>query len=189
MCLQQNLGLTKLRNLALKACRYRHMCMMDADNELVPANLPLLLRAARQTGAAMVYGNLIDKQDGEVVGGRSNMVASVSITRRNYIDAFSVVDAEKVLKLGSYTRSSPYSPDDWEMVLHLIFEEERIVFVPVVLGYYYKQSLSGSDMNRPYSEDANESLRRVFAQTGMRDWDAERVGRIYHPEVGYVDEW
>lgn len=189
ICLQRNLGLTRLRNLALRACRFRHMCLVDADNELVPANLPLLLRAAHETGATLVYGNLIDKQEGEVVGARSNMVASMSITRRNHIDGFSIIDVEKALKLGGYARSHPYSPDDWEMVLHLIFEEEQIVFVPVVLGYYYKQTLSGSYENRPFNEGANASLRRVFAQSGLRDWDGERVGRIYHPNVGYIDEW
>lgn len=189
ICLQRNLGLTRLRNLALRACRFRHMCLLDADNELVPANLPLLLRAAHETGAALVHGNLIDKQDGEVVGARSNMVASMSITRKNYIDGFSIVDVEKALKLGSYSRSSPYNPDDWEMILHLIFEEENIVFVPVVLGYYYKQALSGSHENVPFHKDANSSLHRVFAQSGLRDWDSERVGRMYHPDAGYVDEW
>jgi hypothetical protein len=30
-------------------------------------------------------------------------------------------------------------------------------------------------------------LRRMFAQTGTREWDTVRVGRIYHPAVGYID--
>jgi hypothetical protein len=27
----------------------------------------------------------------------------------------------------------------------------------------------------------------MFAQTGTREWDAVKVGRIYHPAVGYID--
>jgi hypothetical protein len=30
-------------------------------------------------------------------------------------------------------------------------------------------------------------LRRMFAQTGTREWDPVKVGRVYHPAVGYID--
>jgi hypothetical protein len=30
-------------------------------------------------------------------------------------------------------------------------------------------------------------LQRMFAQTGTREWDAVKVGRLYHPAVGYID--
>ena len=101
-------------------CRYRHMCMMDADNELVPSNLPLFLRSIQETGAALVHGNLVIQQHGGPVSAVSNMVATLSLTKANYIDAFVVIDVEKILRSGGYARLHPYTPDDWELFLHLI---------------------------------------------------------------------
>lgn len=188
LCLRLNYGQARLWNLALRASRFRHVLRVDADNELVPANLPLFLRSIRQTGAATVYGNLLEVEGGEVTGVMSNMAATMRLTKSNYVDAFSIVDAEKILDLGGYTRIHPYSPEDWEMVLHLIAEEEQIVFVPAVMGYYHKHPMSASgELRLPHS--GTETIRRLYAQTGLREWDEMRVGRIYHPDVGFVDEW
>jgi glycosyltransferase involved in cell wall biosynthesis len=194
--LERNLGLPRLRNLAMRMSHYRHVCMLDADNELVADNLPLFLRSGVQTGAAMVHGLLIDKREGRMTGIRSDNVASMRLTAGNYIDAFALVDAPKMLRVGGYvTDQRLYGYEDWEMVLHLIAEEEQIVFVPAVMGYYH---LAPGSM---YAETAEHKgprprsaapevvtlLRRMYAQTGIREWDAIRVGRIYHPAVGYID--
>jgi glycosyltransferase involved in cell wall biosynthesis len=193
--LGHNLGLPRLRNLALRMSRYRHVCMLDADNELVADNLPLLLRSAVQTDAALVHGLLIDKRDGRMTGIRSDSVASMRLTAGNYIDAFALVDAEKLLAAGGYLADTRLPHEDWEMVLHLIAEEEQVVFVPVVMGYYH---LAPGSMYAQTAEDKGPRprsaapevvalLQRMFAQTGTREWDAVRVGRIYHPAVGYLD--
>jgi succinoglycan biosynthesis protein ExoO len=188
LCLQQNYGQARLCNLALRLSRFRYVCRVDADNELVPENLPLFLRSIVDTGATMVYGNLVDKRAGEVVGARSNMAATMRLTKHNYVDAFSIVDAERVLRIGGYTRVHPYSPEDWEMVLHMIAEEELVVFVPALMGYYHKHEMSASGELQK-TRDGVAALRRIYAQTGPRDWDDIQVGRVYHPDVGFVDEW
>lgn len=188
LCLRQNYGQARLWNLALRVSSFQHVCRVDADNELLSDNLPLFLRSARDTGAAMVYGNLIDIKDGQVAGARSNMAPTLRLTMSNYIDAFSIVDAEKILEIGGYARVHPYAPEDREMVLHLIAEEEEIVFVPAVLGYYHKHRMSAS-RELQLSRDGRLAVGRIYAQTGPRGWDNLRVGRIYHPGVGYVDEW
>jgi succinoglycan biosynthesis protein ExoO len=193
--LERNLGLPRLRNLALRMSRYRHVCMLDADNELVADNLPLFLQSIMQTGAALVHGLLIDKREGRMSGIRSDNVASMRLTAGNYIDAFALVDAKKVLGVGGYLADPRMPHEDWEMLLHLIAEEEQVVFVPIVMGYYH---LAPGSM---YAETAQNKgprpssaapevvalLRRMYAQTGTREWDAIKVGRIYHPAVGYID--
>ena len=193
--LEHNLGLPRLRNLALRMSRYRHVCMLDADNELVADNLPLFVQSIVQTDAALVHGLLLDKREGRMTGIRSDYVASMRLTAGNYIDAFALVDAKKLLRVGGYLADSRLPHEDWEMVLHLIAEEERVVFVPVVMGYYH---LAPGSM---YAETAANKgprpstaapevvalLRRMYAQTGTREWDAIKVGRIYHPAVGYID--
>ncbi len=132
--LERNLGLPRLRNLALRMSRYRHVCMLDADNELVADNLPLFAQSIVQTDAALVHGLLLDKREGRMTGIRSDSVASMRLTAGNYIDAFALVDAKKLLAVGGYLADTRLPHEDWEMVLHLIAEEERIVFVPVVMG-------------------------------------------------------
>ena len=194
--LERNLGLPRLRNLAMRMSRYRYVCMLDADNELVADNLPLFLQSGVQTDAALVHGLLIDKREGRMTGIRSHKVASMRLTAGNYIDAFALLDATKVLRAGGYvTDQRLYGYEDWEMILHLIAEEEEIVFVPVVMGYYH---LTPGSMYAETAEDKGPRprsaapevvtlLRRMFAQTGTREWDAVKVGRIYHPAVGYID--
>ena len=193
--LERNLGLPRLRNLAMRMARYRYVCMLDADNELVADNLPLFVQSAAQTGAALVHGLLLDKREGRMTGIRSDYVASMRLTAGNYIDAFALVDAMKLLRVGGYLADPRLPHEDWEMVLHLIAEEEQIVFVPAVMGYYH---LTSGSMYAETAEDKGPRprtaapevvalLRRMFAQTGSREWDALRVGRIYHPAVGYID--
>jgi glycosyltransferase involved in cell wall biosynthesis len=193
--LERNLGLPRLRNLAMRMARYRYVCMLDADNELVADNLPLFVQGAAQTGAALVHGLLLDKREGRMTGIRSDNVASMRLTAGNYIDAFALVDAKKLLRVGGYLADPRLPHEDWEMLLHLIAEEEQVVFVPVVMGYYH---LASGSMYAETAEDKGPRprtaapevvalLRRMFAQTGTREWDAIKVGRIYHPAVGYID--
>jgi succinoglycan biosynthesis protein ExoO len=208
--LKQNLGLPRLRNLALQISRFRYVCMLDADNELIPDNLPLFLQSIIDTDAALVYGNLIAKAQGEeVIRLWSSRAATMRLTRNNYIDAFALVDARRLLKAGGYN-SDPrlYGYEDWEIVLHLIAEEEKIVFVPAVMGYYYrtpgsmlqetlqkgeqKTGSSSEDLRlegTKRSEETRVLMQRMFAQTGTREWDPVKVGYIYHPAVGFIDQW
>jgi hypothetical protein len=90
----------------------------------------------------------------------------------------------------------------------LISEEEKIVFVPAAMGYYYRipgsmlqgtlqqterKAGSHSEALRPEetrrSKETKALMQRMFAQTGTREWDPVRVGHIYHPAVGFVDQW
>ena len=193
--LERNLGLPRLRNLAMRMSRYQHVCMLDADNELVADNLPLFLQSGVQTGAALVHGLLMDKRDRRMTGIRSDDVASMRLTAGNYIDAFALVDAKKLLRIGGYLADPRLPHEDWEMVLHLIAEEEQVVFVPAVMGFYhltpgsmYAETAEDKGLRpRSAAPEVKTLLLRMFAQTGTREWDAIRVGRIYHPAVGYLD--
>jgi glycosyltransferase involved in cell wall biosynthesis len=195
--LPRNLGLPRVRNLGLQMSKYRYVCLMDADNELIGDNLPLFLRSIIETGAALVHGNLIEKQGEQVTQMLSSRVANLRLTERNFIDAFALVEADKLLGLGGFV-SDPrlYAFEDWEMLLHLIFEEKKIVFVPTAMGYYYRnprsmleetiQNSEGKN-GRSFAAEASALLQRMYAQRGTREWDPMQVGRIYHPAVGYIN--
>jgi succinoglycan biosynthesis protein ExoO len=196
--LPQNLGLPEVRNLGLRISKYRYVCMMDADNELIGDNLPLFLQSIIETGAALVHGNLLEKQGEQVKQLLSGRVANLRLTERNFVDAFALVDARELLRLGGLV-SDPllYAHEDWELVLHLISEGRKLVFVPAAMGYYYRNPRSmieetlenGGEKGHSYAEETASLLRRIFAQTGTREWDPMQVGQVYHPAVGYIDQW
>jgi hypothetical protein len=174
------------------------VCLMDADNELIGDNLPLFLRSIIETGATLVHGNLIDKQGEQVMEFRSGWVATLRLTTRNFIDAFALVEADELLRLGGYL-SDPrlYGFEDWEMLLHLISEEKKIIFVPAALGYYYRNprsmleetdQKSEGEKGRSSAAETSSLVQRMYAQRGTREWDPMQVGRIYHPAVGYINQ-
>lgn len=184
--LEHNLGLSRVRNLALRLAGFRYLCWLDADNELVPENVPLFLRSVLDTDATLVYGNLIDVHEGRAVDLRSGARTKMIVSGRNYIDAFALCDAEKLWRLGGY-HPWFYGGSDWEMILHLISEEEEIVFVPAVLGRYSVIAGSMSRGETDGREEVRKMRRRMYTQDGTREWDPQRVGRVYHPELGYLD--
>ena len=196
--LPRNLGLPRVRNLGLQMSKYRHVCLMDADNELVADNLPLFLRSIIETGATLVHGNLLYKEGEQTIQLLSGRVANLRLTDRNYIDAFALVDARELLKLGGFVSDSRlYGYEDWEMLLNMIFEGKKVVFVPAAMGYYYRnprsmleetlQSREEEEARTPAAETAS-LVWRMFAQSGTREWDPMQIGHIYHPAVGYIDQ-
>jgi len=191
--LEENRGLPKVRNLALELTRFSHVLFLDADNEVIPTGVATLFRAALETGATYCYGNLLDIRDGDVIGIRSNEGPTLRLTARNYIDALALVDGRKALAIGGYASYSWLGGwEDWEFVLHMIVEESELVFVPTIVGNYH--ILPFSMLAETKIKDAAQAQRdevkllRVYSQTGTREWDPERVGRVYHPDIGYLDE-
>lgn len=189
--LRKNYGQARLTNLALQISRFRYVLRLDADNELVPENIPAFLESSIDTGATLLYGNLI-RMTADKVAERapmiSNMPATMLLTHGNYIDALAIMDAFEILDAGGYTRVNPYSPEDWEMNLHLISQERLIVFVPLLMGYYHTNEQSAS-RELSLTDSGTKTIRRIYAHTGTRAWDRKRVGRIYHPRAGFLDEW
>ena len=187
--LDHNVGLPRARNLGLGLARFRYALMHDADNELVPENLPVFVESIAATSAAFVHGNLLVRSGGEVVGLRSAEVASARLYDLNYLDAFALVDAERILELGGYTTNAELAGwEDWELVLHLLAEEERLVFVPVTMGWYDRVPDSMSRQLSPQKEARLAVLRRMYQQSGPRDWLPFELGGIYHPATGFLQQ-
>jgi glycosyltransferase involved in cell wall biosynthesis len=186
--LEDNIGLPRVRNLGLQLARYRQILFLDGDNELVPENLSLFVDAMRTTGAALAYGNLLERAD-EVVGVRSNAAATMGLFAENYIDAFALFDADQVMRVGGFDcHPQLYGWEDWELVLHLIEESRTLLFVPAIMGYYTinrRSMLRETDMR---AAERYELIQRMHAPVGDRAWDPVRVGRIYHPAIGFLDE-
>jgi glycosyltransferase involved in cell wall biosynthesis len=184
-----NAGLAASRNQALDHARYRYLAFLDADNELIPENLPQFVRALDQTGAAVAYGNLLVRSP---TGDHAHhALSNESIQKKlfrygsNYVDAFSIWDRLQLRDVGGYD-ASLQALEDHEMWLHLATNGRQIVFVPAVLGYYYILPAAMS-RDSPKQESTAARLVRIFNQLGAREFLHVNTCHImYHPDLGYL---
>lgn len=188
LALAQNGGPALTRSYALYFARYRYILYLDADNELNPASIFHFYRAIQDTGAAMVYGNLIWKADSEE---STSLLSHESFQTRifsnNYIDNTGLYDRQQIIDcLGYDTSDFVKGREDWELMLHLATNGRLIVFVPLVFGFYY--DLPGSLVKVAKAKaDQGELIQRIFDQLGIRD-DLPLNTRHsrYHPDIGYL---
>lgn len=184
-----NGGLPAARNQALAHARYRHVVFLDADNELVPENLPAFVDTLTQTGAAAAYGTLLIRSvtSGVAHHAFSNESVQDKLFEGNYIDAFAVFDRTQLVDHGGYEHGNKMH-EDYELWMHLATAGRQVVFVPVVLGYYYVLPASMTiDHGRNQAAPAlNSRLRRMFDQMDARKrLPLATRHRRYHPELGY----
>ena len=188
LSLAKNQGLAAARNHGLSEASHRYIVYLDADNELIPENVLLLHRALRQTGAAAVFGNLLMRQmNAPAAWVISNLSFQPAIFNGNYIDAFAMVDRIQIIDVGLYDASC-VAHEDYELWLHLASCGRKIVFVPVVFGYYYINANSMiSRENAEQNHGAHRRIKRIFDQVGARaSLPLETNCLRYHPDLGYL---
>jgi len=190
LALPRNNDVIFVRNTALSKATYRYILFMDADNELIGANVHTFYRAMSETGAAMVYGNLLYRDRmGDTTMIINNESFQDRIIDRNYIDTFALYDRVQISDAGGFA-DDPKMPshEDWELVMHLAAAGRKMVFVPVVLGIYHE--LDRSRVRDAGEEDVQKMtghLKRVFDQLGIREHQPINTRQLrYHPEVGYI---
>ena len=181
--LPQNNGLAAARNLVLRRARYRYVCFLDADNELIPENFGFFTRSIVETRAAVVYGNLIKHRKSRAIGLVSNDYVHDQLYTDNYIDALTICDRDKLIRCGGFDEDLT-SHEDWEMWLHLIAEGESIVFVPVCMSYYHVNPMSMVQTEKNFD---HSKLHRIYNQRGNGlpvHWREKK--RMYHPDFGWL---
>ena len=182
-----NAGLSASRNQALAHSRYRYITFLDADNELIPENLSIFLKTLEETEAVAAYGNLLVRSAASTQA--HNILSNESLQKRifqaNYVDAFAVFDRLQLIDAGGYEPTF-HALEDLELWQHLASNGRRIVFVPVVMGYYYALPVS---MGRDDVKDraVGARIQRIFNQVGVRQKLAINSDQIrYHPDIGYI---
>ena len=187
LAFKTNAGLVASRNQALMHARYRYITFLDADNELIPENLPYLVETLEQTKATAAYGNLLIRSPSATHAHSvlNNESIQSKIFKGNYVDALAVLDRLQLLDAGGYEASCP-AWEDYELWLHLITNGHRVVFVPVVLGYYY---ILPSSMSQDYEKHKalEARIKRIFDQMSVRD--STKINSLnlkYHPAIGHL---
>ena len=186
LCFGVNAGTAASRNQTLNHARYRYLAFLDADNELIPENLPLFLETLQQTQAAVAYGNLLVRTPTADYAHYvlSNESFQKKLFHGNFVDAFSVWDKAQFLDVGGYDTS--HHVEDHEMWLHLATNGRRIVFVPAVIGYYYLLP-SQKSSDRLQLEISGARLLRIFNQVKVREFLQMNTCHLcYHPALGYI---
>ncbi len=173
------------RNLALAQATYRYLVYLDGDNELTPEALPILHRAMVDTGAAMVYGNLIAyRPEGALL--MNNESVQGRLFSEPYLDTCALWDRLQVADAGSFVAGEAV-PEDMELILHLVASGRRLVFVPVVLGRHYQYRGSWMSMLAQENPGYVPQIQRVFDQLGWRrEQPANSLFLRYHPDLGYM---
>jgi glycosyltransferase involved in cell wall biosynthesis len=189
LTLAENGGLGSTRNTALRLAKYRYIAFLDADNELIADNLPLFFRAIRNTGAALVYGNLLCPATG---ARPPRVISNESVRERlfvgNYIDACALGDRVQLLDCGGY-QTDPFLHgwDDYELNLRLVTQGRKLVFVPVAFAHYYELPQSLITEFNQHLEEGHQRMRRLFNQLGNRAQIPFNSRHLrYHPDIGYL---
>jgi len=182
-----NLRVGSARNTALREASYRYILFLDADNEIIGANVSLFLQAIRDTSAAVVYGSLLVRKLGSprVCDLTSHGSFQNRVFDDNYIDALALVDRPQIIDVGGAS-SEWLNWEDWELWAHLACNGRRIVFMPVALGYYH--IVPGSKLQgMKNQQEMDGRLKRTFNQTGFRHYLRTRTNQLrYHPALGYL---
>lgn len=183
LCLDERHGPGRLRELGLRIAAFRYVCVTDAADELEPANVALFLRSILDTGAAMAYGNLLDKKGLEVAGFRSNVPIVPALPKIHGVDAsLCVVDVLRAPDLESLEDTG--HPEGWKVAVGLLERGEKVVFVPAIFGYRHGRSAPAGSVLRPPARrdpgDASLGRRRHYPESTP-------AGRTYHPDVGFLD--
>lgn len=185
--LKENSGPATARNVALANAAYRYVIFMDADNEIVPENVIHFYRSMRVTEAAVVYGNiLIHEPDGTEFCSHESY--QTRMFRGNYIDTFSLADAEQLLDVAAFWPDRRNVNEDWELYLHLAACGRRLVHVPMVFGLYYRTRQSRNLDDGRNNNPAEQLIQRMYRQfPEVRDSFQLNTKHLrYHPAVGYL---
>jgi glycosyltransferase involved in cell wall biosynthesis len=180
-----NGGPAQARNHALRNARSRFVLFLDADNELVPENVPTLCRSLLETEAAAVFGNLLVKTAAsrEAFHVLSNESFQERMFQDNYIDTLAMYDREQLLDVGGFS-DRVETQEDFELWLHLASNGRKIVFVPVVAGYYCALPRS---FNLGQWQKTYPIIHRIYDQVGARHHLRSATRHLrYHPAIGYV---
>ncbi len=184
LALRENVGPGAARDRAVAEAGTPYVVFLDADNELAHENLPLFLRAMRETGAAVIFGNVLSYEFLGVEWFNHESFLS-RVYRMNHIDMLSLCDAQQIQDSEAFWKVRGIVCEDWEFFLHLAANGRRLVHVPVLFGRYYRYGMSRLQFDL---QDDEKIIYRLYNQfpNVRRQAPLNTLHLRYHPELGYL---
>jgi hypothetical protein len=159
-----NQGLPYARNAALRLARGEFCMILDADNELYPRCVDLLVEAAESERAAFAYG-IIERFDS------TDHLGLVScfpwdpgrLAEANYIDAQALIRADVLREFGGYsTDPRLHGWEDYDLWCKVAASGLSAAFVPEVVGRYRVGATSMLSLTNLSTGGAKSLLRERY---------------------------
>jgi len=190
-----NRGPANSRNRAFQSAKYRHMLLFDADNLLVPENIPDLYQASLDTKSAFVFGFLMIENniiDDVWTWKEIDLLSGLPINRQGFrgfvYETTGIYDRVQISDLRGIRTDGFFAltAEDVEFLYHIVANGLKVIFVPLQSGNYFNFSDSRSKSIMDYSRYF-EYLERTFNlldEPAKRRLNANNL--IYHPALGYL---
>lgn len=156
--LDKNLGISGNTNVCLDMATGDYIGLFDHDDLLHPAALYEVMRTICETGADFIYTDEALFEDDisniKMVHYKPDF-APDTLRSYNYICHLSMVKTELIEKVGRFDSTCDGS-QDFDMVLRISDEAEKIVHIPEILYYWriHSNSVSSGISAKPYCIDA-----------------------------------
>lgn len=169
-----NVGVSRVRNLALRRASGAFVFILDADNRIVPEALARLHARITEEGAAAAYGPIERAlADGTPQGTVSDRPFDPAFLagHGNYIDAMALFRRADLLDIGGYDLELLRIIGGWEdyfVWLELAARGRRVAFDPGPVGRYLVKP--DSMVNRITEAEYASALRLIHARyASLRD--------------------
>lgn len=159
--LEENLGISGNTNVCLTIATGEYVCLLDHDDLLHPAALFEMMKAIQKTDADFLYTDEntfhIKPRDAFCPHYKPDY-APDTLRSNNYICHFTVFSRNLVDKAG-YFRSQFDGSQDYDMILRLTEQAQKIVHIPKILYYWraHKNSVAQEITAKPYVIEAAQS--------------------------------
>lgn len=171
--LEKNLGISGNTNACIDMATGNYIALFDHDDLLHPAALYEFMVAICEKGADFVYSdeNTFHETPKDAYCPHFKPdFAPDTLRTNNYICHFNAFSRELLLRAGKYFRPECDGSQDYDMMLRLTEQAEKIVHIPIILYYWraHRGSVATDIGAKPYViEAAHRALRDHLARVGL----------------------
>jgi glycosyltransferase involved in cell wall biosynthesis len=159
---QENQGLGKTRNNAIKISKGKYILPLDADNKIKPEYLTRAIEILEtKSEVSIVYSD-------KILFGKSNDIIKVGefnpskIIQSNYIDACAIFRKDCWFEIGGYDEKMPIQGwEDWDFWISAIEKKYKFFYIPEPL-FFYRVSDNSMIYNLIISPKINELIEYIF---------------------------
>lgn len=183
---ERNLGISGNTNECIRMARGEYLALLDHDDVLHPAALYENMKAICETGADFLYSDensFHEEPKDAFLPHFKPDYAPDTLRGNNYICHFTVFKKELLEKAGGGFRSECDGSQDYDLVLRLTEQAEKIYHIPKILYYWraHKDSVAESVGAKPYViEAAHRAISGHLKRVGLKgEVEDTRIPSIY----------